>query len=57
MDKDIQVDFTIMKRTAIEKGFPEPAFTYIQELPDKMGLDDFFTENKVIARLLRMSKT
>ena len=49
-----KVDFRYMKKAAIEHSYPEPAKSYIRDLPDEMDAADFIRELATIDRLLKM---
>lgn len=49
----VKIDFRPMKKVAIEHGYPEPARSYIRDLPNEMDAEDFIRELATIDRLLK----
>lgn len=45
-----------VKDKVVAFGYPEPALSYILDLPDKMPFSEFIREMKTVDRLLKQRK-
>lgn len=52
--KEPEVDFKKeVKEKVVAYGYPEPALSYILDLPDKMPFSEFVREMETVDRLLK----